>query len=75
MERIDWDYINRTMEMGAGEQRARFVNEMSGAEKVEFVKALVELYIEAGLDKDDLLRALPEAESYVVDLPASLRRE
>jgi hypothetical protein len=74
MEKVDWTYVNETLEMGQGEQRARFVNEMSRAEKVEFVKALVEEYIEAGLDKADLLQALPEAEPYIVDLPTSLRR-
>jgi hypothetical protein len=74
MEEVDWTYVNETAQMSQGEQRARFVNEMSEAEKVEFIKALVEEYIETGLDKADLLRALPEAEPYVAELPTSLRR-
>ena len=58
-------YLRETLNMGQGEQRARFINEMSEAEKAEFAKALLKLYKEADYKKADLLRAIPEAKGYI----------
>jgi len=53
-------YVSDTLELGQGEQRARF-GEMSEEERAEFVRLSLEQYEEAGLDADDFYRAVPEA--------------
>lgn len=53
-------YVYDTLDTGTGEQRARFINEFSEEERGIFVA----LWLRDG-DKDDLLRSVPEAESYL----------
>lgn len=58
-------YAKATLELGRGEQRARFINEFSEAERRAFAKALLRRYRKVGLGMADLKKDVPEAIPYV----------
>jgi hypothetical protein len=59
------EYVLNTLDECVGEQRARFMNEMSEEERHEFVEALQVRYIEECMGIDELLAHIPEAEPYL----------
>lgn len=65
-------YVNSTLEMGRGEQRARFNNEFSLSEKREFAVKLLQIYRDAGIGIKELLSHFPEMGQFI---PAGYQRD
>lgn len=59
------EYVLNTLDECVGEQRARFMNEMSEEERHEFVEALQARYIEECMGMDELRAHIPEVEPYL----------